>query len=155
MSIEQLAAEREALHAEHESSRPLSEGYERVGLRGEEEFSRLTGLPLDTEPRPGGDGGRDFRVPSMRAFTVDVKTARKPYNLIVEQGKVDADVYVLARYADADNSVEFLGWAYASEVLRCAVRDFGHGVMNHYRPAGELHKMPRLLEEIARRTRRA
>jgi hypothetical protein len=148
LDIAALAESREHLHQNHASSRPLSEGYEFVGLRGEEEFARLTGLALDTEERVGGDKGLDFTVPAnreRRGFTVDVKTARKPKHLIVEQGKVHADAYVLAGYEDVADRVRFLGWESGRVIGACPVRDFGYGVLNHYLKADVLRPLDDLL----------
>ena len=70
-----LASRRDALHADHDSCRPLSPDYELVGLLGEFAFGRRLGLPVDVSVRPSGDGGIDFKLPCGQ--TVDVKTSRK------------------------------------------------------------------------------
>ena len=145
MSLEDLAHRRESLHSGHASQRALSEDYDLVGLAGEQAFAAATGLDVDVAERPAGDRGVDFTV----ALTIDVKTARKPYYLIVEQGKVAAAVYVLARYVD-DGPAQMLGWAFGVEVLTWPVRDFGYGVLNHYRPADQLRGMAPLLSLINR-----
>src|SRR5262245_14514790 len=133
------ATERSASHAPHASQRPLSLGYELVGLVGEAQFASDFQLPLNFGARPGGDGRVDFVLP-MR-FTVDVKTARKPLHLIEEQGKVVADIYVLAGYDDEHRAAEMLGWELGNVLRRAPVRDFGHGIINHYIPRAELRPM--------------
>jgi hypothetical protein len=141
------AEERQALHSGHASSRPLSEDYERVGLDGEAEFARTYHLPLDLERRPGGDKGIDFVVPLR--FTVDVKTARKADYLICEQGKVCADIYVLAEYVDSKAAV-LLGWEWGATLARAPVRDFGYGIISHYIPRCALKKMPEFAARLMR-----
>lgn len=145
-SINDISEAREALHESHASSRPLSEGYERVGLLGEAEFALRYGLKFDREARPAGDKGVDFHVPI--SMTLDVKTARKPFNLIVEQGKVNAEIYVLAGIDDRDR-VTFYGWQYGSVVRKAPVKDFGYGVMNHYIARENLREMNELEIRIA------
>ena len=137
-NIRKMAADREKLHKNHASSRPLSKDYEYIGLKGEEKFAEEFNLVLDGELKPGGDKGHDF---SSSLGAIDIKTARKAYNLIVEEGKVRADVYVLAQYEDYTDSVKLLGWASKDEVLEAPVRDFGYGIMNHYIPKNDLHHM--------------
>lgn len=145
-SINDISEAREALHESHASSRPLSEGYERVGLMGEAEFALRYGLKFDREARPAGDKGVDFHVPV--SMTLDVKTARKPFNLIVEQGKVFADIYVLAGIDEFDR-VTFYGWQFGSLVKKAPIKDFGYGVMNHYIPRESLRAMEELERRIA------
>lgn len=143
INAESLA--REKLHAGHASSRPLSKGYEKVGFVGEVAFAREFNLPLDWRRLSGGDSGIDFIVPLR--FTVDVKTARKPFNLIQEEGKATADIYVLAQYLDeAETDAELLGWAWGKSLAKAPSRDFGHGIIDHFiprenlRPVSDLHR---------------
>lgn len=144
-TLREVAAEREEIHSDHASSRPLSEDYERVGILGEAEFALRYGYRFDRERRPAGDKGIDFIVPVMHSL--DVKTARKPFNLIVEVGKVFADLYVLAGIDEADK-VEFLGWEKRETVIRAPSRDFGYGVINHFIPAINLRKMVELEKRL-------
>tara|TARA_R100001530_G_C4224323_1_gene130846 strand:+ start:88 stop:564 length:477 start_codon:yes stop_codon:yes gene_type:complete len=136
IDLRKLASERERLHENHSSSRPLSKDYEYIGLKGEEKFAEEFSMEIDEKLRPGGDGGRDF--PSHVGI-VDVKTARKAYNLIVEEGKVVSDIYVLAKYTDDIDEAELLGWAYKNEVLDAPCKDFGYGIINHYIPKDSLY----------------
>jgi hypothetical protein len=139
---------RHSLHSDHASHRPLSEGYELVGLVGEGEFSRVSHQPLDLNRRPGGDGRVDFVVPFR--VTIDVKTARKAGNLIEEEGKVTCDVYVLAEYSDDTRSAILVGWEKGSVLARAPLRDFGHGILNHYIPRDQLRPIPDLLKRMMR-----
>ena len=136
--LRKIAADRERLHKNHASSRPLSKDYEYIGLKGEEEFGKEFNLELDDKLRPEGDGGRDF--PSKIGI-IDVKTARKAYNLIVERDKVVSDVYVLAMYIDHEDSAKLLGWATSKEVLKAPAKDFGYCIINHYIPKNDLHSI--------------
>lgn len=142
-----IAITRALLHKSHKSSRPLSADHELIGVAGEFAFAHKTGLPVDDTPRPGGDKGIDFET---RLGALDVKTARKAYFLIHEEGKpMRADVYVLAESYkhETDNShlrIRFVGWAYQHELKLAPTKDFGHGITNHYihwyklRPMAEL-----------------
>lgn len=149
--IESIAAARADLHSGHSSSRPLSPGYENVGLAGEFAFGTFCGLMPDLAERPDGDGGVDFRVPLM--FSVDVKTARKAGNLIHEQGKPFADVFVLAEYFDATGTASLVGWEFGTKLAAAPVRDFGYGILNHWIPRDELRPMADLASRLFRFTR--
>ena len=100
-----IAKTREDLHLEHKSHRPLSSGYEIIGVLGELKFEEHTGIPIDEEGYVWGDNGIDFET---SAGPVDVKTAKKAYNLIIEEGKVKDFIYVLAQIYRED--VVLLGW---------------------------------------------
>lgn len=144
------ADDRERLHRNHKSSRPLSKKYEYLGLRGEECIALRYGLPMDLTLKPGGDKGKDLTLPN--GLVIDVKTARKAYHLLVEEGKVRADIFVLVQYYDEGDTCEALGWLYKQEVLDAPVRDVGrYGIMSHAVHAGDLRDMrnlDKLAEEI-------
>lgn len=134
--------DRERLHENHESSRPLSEGYEHVGIAGELALSQLTGLAPDLSLRSSGDGGIDSLI--YLRYTVNVHAARKPYNLIHEKGQKMADIMILADYDDDTQTSKLLGWEWGSVLLKAPVKDFGHGVMNHYIPRSKLRSIKEL-----------
>lgn len=141
------AAKRAALHASHASSRPLSDGYEEIGLRGEVAFGQFCGQCPDFTKRPGGDGGVDFVVPLL--YTVDVKSARKANYLIHEAGKeMPADIYVLSEVIDGQASL--VGWEWKSRLERAPARDFGHGIVNHHIAREQLRPMRELGERVWR-----
>jgi hypothetical protein len=144
--IKALASSREAIHRSHASSRPLSVNYEYIGLLGEACFAEEMGLELDRTARPGGDKGVDFITP---LGTIDVKTARKAYNLIHEQGKAIANILVLAQYDDSTDSITFLGWEYGTVVTSRPTRDFGYRVINHFIPVKSLKPMESLKTLLA------
>ena len=47
--LRKIANDREMLHKNHASSRPLSKDYEYIGLKGEEEFGKEFNLELDNK----------------------------------------------------------------------------------------------------------
>jgi hypothetical protein len=154
--VRREALARHERHKHHSTSRPLSPDYELVGLRGEQAFAEVVGAGVDMTARLGGDGGRDLTIEIRdgRRFAVDVKTARKPGNLIVEQGKVlPGCIYVLARYSDEYDRALLLGREHASVVARAPVRNFGYGILNHYIPAARLRFMSELLAHNPRPVR--
>ncbi len=139
---EQIAEQRDSLHRNDHSHRPLSNGYELIGILGEIAFAQTYLLPLDTRVRHNGDKGVDFRTP---IGTIDVKTAQKAYYLLVEVGKADADIYVLAGYDSG--AVRLLGWEWGRAMTKCPVKEFSPGLRSHYlpvsliRPMGELDEL--------------
>lgn len=146
--IKSEAESRHDSHKNHATNRPLSEGYELVGLLGEVEFAKQTGVMVDLERRLDGDKGIDFVVTVN--LSVDVKTARKAYNLIHEKGKPIADVYVLAQFDDETGQTKLLGWEFGSTLKSAPVKDFGYGIENHYIPKNDLRPMSALIKRIKR-----
>lgn len=144
--LRQEASARESLHRYHASSRPLSKDYEYVGLMGEYLFADTYNQPRDRTLRPQGDGGWDFYFPAFGG--VDVKTARKPWNLLVENGHLlrERTIYVQCGYSDKTDSSYFVGWAYGWD-FDPPVRRFGKSpIWNHWLPADWLHSMDQLAE---------
>ena len=124
-----------------------------MGVMGEVAFSRWSGLTADLVPRPSGDGGFDFSVMvATRTLTIDVKTSRKPINLLLKCNSVSkcADILVFAHVLDAE--VRFLGWEHKSMMLISPVDDFGYGfaMRCHYRHNTELRPMWQLKKLIER-----
>lgn len=140
-SVVLFAELRDRLHQKHASRRPLSQNFEYVGLAGEVAFAQAFNVPMDLRSVSTGDKGVDFYTV---VGTVDVKTARKPFNLIVEEGKVIADIYILARYDDQTKKADLIGWEFGQNIKQCPIRDFGYGVRNHYKSASKLRKMSEL-----------
>ena len=151
--IKDEAMARHERHTDHPTHRPLSKGYELVGLRGEEALARYFGAQVDLSPRPGGDRGIDIpmtmrdRNGNIKTFTIDVKAARKAFHLIVEQGKVkNRTIYVLASYSDKTDTATLLGWEWGRTILAAPLKDFGYGVINHYIPRERLRDLSELSE---------
>ena len=147
MVLQEEADARHEAHKDHASSRPFSEDYELVGLVGEAKFGVVCNQMPDLERKLDGDGGIDFVVPLK--FSVDVKTFRKPYHLLVESGKVAADIYVLAGYDDDTKKATLLGWEWGAIIKRTPVKEFnGNGVINHYIHASKLRPMIELTKRM-------
>ena len=130
-----ISQQREKLHHNNASSRPLSKDYEYIGLLGEVRFSELYNLSVDLTIKPKGDKGVDFYTP---IGTIDVKTAQKPYNLLVEHNKVVADIYALYSYTPPD-IIRFLGWYYG-ELISISPTSYSiYGILNHSIPLHNLY----------------
>jgi hypothetical protein len=139
--LQKVAGIRNNLHRDHRTSRPLSENYQYIGLVGEHQFSLEFDLEMDLQARPNGDRGIDF---SKFGYIVDVKTARKAYYLLREEGKDFGDILVLAQYDDDTDLVKLLGWEYDAEMIKYPKKDFGYGIVNHYKPARDLKSIKSL-----------
>ena len=139
--LTEIADQRSGSHIGHESQRILGENHDLVGVSGEAIFAKYFGLKMNDDIKPEGDDGIDFLLGLN--FSVDVKTARKPFNLLLEVGKPVADIYVLADYNDGDPYL--LGWEWGKILSQAPTRDFGFGVINHYIPAEELRSLDELL----------
>lgn len=146
--IASTASRRATLHADHASSRPLSDGYEEIGLLGEVAFGQFCGLCPDFSDRPGGDKGVDFVVPLL--YTVDVKTARTATWLLHEAGKpLVADIYVLAEVVDG--GAVLVGWEWGKNLASAPTADKGkRGIVSHYIPRSQLRPMDDLAERLWR-----
>jgi formylmethanofuran dehydrogenase subunit E-like metal-binding protein len=75
-----------------------------------------------------------------------VKTARKPFNLLREAGKSHAEILVLASFDDSTGKATLIGWEWDKEMLKCPTRDFGYGIVNHYKHYESLRSMESLKE---------
>ena len=139
MSIRAIAKRRHDIHKNHASSRPLSKDYELVGLSGEIAFGEFADLKADLSERPEGDHGVDFTTPN--GMTIDVKTARRAYNLIHETGKQFVDIYVLAQYDDSTERATLIGWEYGNTLAKAPSKNFGYGIINHYISKDKLRPM--------------
>ena len=96
--IDEIGAARRSLHKNHESSMPMSEENERVGLAGEQLIGKMFGKRIDDSEKIQGDDGIDFVLTSG---TVDVKTARKPIWLLLETNRVHvSDIMIMCGYND-------------------------------------------------------
>lgn len=150
--ITREALARHEAHINHASSRPLSENYELVGLRGEDVLARTFGVKVDMSRRLDGDNGVDIWINlsvggEIRKYPIDIKTARKPFNLIVEQGKVKrGTIYILAGYNDRDDDASLIGWEWSRTVSLAPIKDFGYGILNHYINRAKLRRIKELLE---------
>lgn len=148
---------RYGLHKGKKSRRVLSPDYEFVGLAGEWAFANRYGYEVDEHPRPNGDNGRDFVCPSG---VIDVKTSLyKPQyipTMLVEEGKVKADIYVHAiceissTFVDGPGglnrsgrifTVWLNGWAWSCDVLGHRPDKWPREISNHIIPDHGLRSM--------------
>ena len=141
VDLHEIADQRTGSHIGHQSQRILGDNHDLVGVSGETIFAKYFGLKINDDIKPEGDDGIDFLLGLN--FSVDVKTARKPYNLLLEVGKPVADIYVLADFNDGDPYL--LGWQWGIILSQAPSKDFGYGVINHYIPVEELRSMNELL----------
>jgi hypothetical protein len=147
----EIAQQRSGTHVGHKSQRVLSKDYNLIGICGEDAFADEFGLEVDDSIKPSGDKGIDFTINLMcdhdlhpEPFTVDVKTAKLPYNLLLEVGKPVVDIYVLADYNETNSFL--LGWTWGKILSKAPTRSFGYEVINHYIPAEELRPISELKE---------
>jgi len=136
---------REASHHEgHRNFRPHLRpiGANLMGLRGEQAFGERYGIPVNLEPKLGGDGGRDLRVPVRAVLPVDCKAAVFPKDLIVEAERTKPwTIYVLCRYLEGEDRCELLGWQWGRILMRSEPKDYGYGVLNHWQPRALIRPM--------------
>ena len=112
---EELAKKRHERNAYSRTNRPISGEAEKLGIAGELAFANLIGID-HTPASAAPTRGYQFNLgPNKR---IKVSTSRTPGNLFVKEGKVTADVYVLAGVSgDADmENVWFVGWAHSGQV---------------------------------------
>ncbi len=143
---EHLGQQRHELHKDHPTHRPLSKGYDGVGIAGEIALSKFSGMAVDLSLRPGGDDGIDNHI--YLRHSVNVHAARIPKNLIHEVGKKMAEIMILGDYDEATGVSELLGWEWGRVLVRAPSRDFEHGVINHYIERGKLRDMKELEERM-------
>lgn len=154
--IIKIAKSRRSVHKKH--STPIASGSEYmgdiVGVTGEAKFAELFGLDIDEELYLNGDGGVDFIIQldlhglGIRDYTVDVKTYRKPYNVLLKKTKVGivANILVLASYKDGES--DLIGWQFGKVVAQQPKKDFGYGIINHFLHNSKLKDMNVLLKAL-------
>lgn len=144
------AALRGAAGAAGSQHRPLSKDYDLVGLIGEVEFARQFGLPLKFV-RGRGDGGIDFIMPWR--ITIDVKTSRNADYMLVEAGRVFADVYVHAHYLEEKGRrANLLRWEWGEVVKAVTPRAYPRDIVNHVVMAEDMRPIGTLRERLMRLT---
>jgi len=133
---------RQAIHAgrPHSTERFFADPDEEniISLYGEKQFAEEFECEVDLTLRPGGDGGCDFYIKAVG--TINVHTARKPFNLLVKEidVKKNVNIYVLARFNE-DKTVELLGWEYGIRMAQRPKGDVGRkGIISHFKPREDL-----------------
>jgi len=144
---EKIGADRQACHEGHSTPRFYDDKNTEdvIGIKGELAFAEFSGLQPDLDIKPEGDNGVDFNFKvGSRCLTIDVKTARKPYNLLLKESEAKrcADIIVLAGIKE--NTVWFIGWEHKSLMLLMNRKTFGYKIMNYYRAASQLRTMDQL-----------
>jgi hypothetical protein len=137
-----VATARHELHKDQKSHRQLSDDYEYVGILGEMDFADEYGFTFNDELYIAGDGGVDFsfHTKDTRKYTIDVKTAQRPKNLIVEVGKITSDIYILRGFKD--DSTYAIGWETKTNIAKAQTGTMlGHNVVNHIISAKDLLPM--------------
>ena len=118
-----------------------------IGVTGEIAFARKYGLEIDDSIRPEGDGHVDFEVNvNQNKVTIDVKTARKAYNLLIKEWEIEncADVLVLAEYKP-NGKIKFIGWE-TKDIMKIMPKKIfsSLGIVNYHRSKDELRPMSQL-----------
>lgn len=122
----------------------------KIGLAGEFEFALRFGGEVDMTLRPFGDGGVDFR---MNGYTIDVKTAEKPWYLLYLEEKlpVAADIYVLAGCNLAERESWLIGWEWGETLEKGEMKEFIPGYRNraiHHSKLRSLDSLREILCEV-------
>lgn len=152
-STEERFAQRDKDQAHYASTVALNPDSHLHGVKGELEFSRASGLPVNTKHQVQGDGGSDFTLPHFRDaknVTLDVKTSTftgHDVELKDPAAKFRADLYVLAQHDTANNTTALIGWATKTEFQAAPTKTYGeHGVPTQFLQRHELHPMTSLWE---------
>lgn len=155
-SAEEIGKRRQNLHMGFGTPRlnpdnPYDEDI--IGVKGEKAWEYLTGCEMDTSDRIDGDMD-DFTNLFIidgcpQFYTIDVKTARKPYNLLVKVSEINkpVDIYVLARYTDVTDTIDFLGWQWRTVMAHQPIKTFIL-VPSYYMHASKLQDIKKLLDHI-------
>jgi len=131
-----LGKQRQKVHIINSSRRFFEDKNEEdiIGITGELAFEKLFKLPMDRSLYENGDDHVDFTYNHKgRDVTIDVKTARKAFNILIKEWEIDkaADIIVLCQF---DNfKITFLGWESLKIMKTMPVKDFGYGIRNYYR----------------------
>ncbi len=123
-----------------------------IGAAGEVAFAKAFGFQADSSSKPGGDCGIDFGTSINGVpLTIDVKTYRQPYHLLVKVSEIRncADILVLAHYDHG--MVSILGWEHKFMMRRSPTHDFGRGIVSHFRLRHQLRPIDHLVDLLAMR----
>ena len=135
-----VAKKWQRLHRNHSTERFFKDKNieSAIGIYGEIRFGSMYGLAPNLREKIQGDD-YDFLVHGKK---VDVKTARKPLNLLVKEFEIGkCDIYVNSRFDEAKKAVTFLGWETSQVMKEQPQRDFGYGIVNYYKKTGLLKPM--------------
>lgn len=146
--IDEAARIRQNMHVQMgQKGRPMKDDLRanKMGLAGEFEFAWRFNSQVDMTLRPFGDGGVDFTI---NGYTIDVKTAEKPWYLLYLEEKlpVVADIYVLAGCNLEDKRTWLIGWAWGEDLERGEVKEFLRGYRNRAIHHSKLRSLDSLRE---------
>lgn len=136
------------------ANRKWSEDYVRVWLAGEIALAEFTGVKPDFENKFYGDGGTDSFINLMlngvkTKITINVKTSKKPYNLVAEPKRNKADIYMLAHYFPETERARIMGWQWSKIIHQCPTQKLDErGVELHVMPFYKLRDLQILREKM-------
>lgn len=141
------------------------------GLLAQRRLAYLTGGLMDMAIKPGGDGHidqwLDFRgdgdaYPPGR-YPADVKAARFPKDLIVPVRDMQAikrpTIMILAEVLNHDDpdpmqwDAELRAWEWSDELRKSEPKDYGYGIMNHWKPRQQCRDIFELMAKLDRNWR--
>lgn len=144
-----LGKQRQNIHINNSSRRFFKDKNEEdiIGITGELAFEKLFKLPMDRSLYENGDDHVDFSYKYKdKNVTIDVKTARKAFNILIKEWEINkaADIIVLCQF---DNfKIKFLGWESLKVMKTMPVKDFGYGIKNYYRNIKDCRSMDELYQ---------
>jgi hypothetical protein len=98
-----------------------------LGLVGEAAISVITGIPINEDLDPRGDGCLDF---GWEGIFIDVKGTtywRNPHLKQYPDPKKWCDIYILVGIDEGAKRAKVSGWATGAEVQTATLVDYGHG----------------------------
>lgn len=148
MHNDEVAKKRHERNQFSRTNKPIESDADKLGVAGEMAFAELIGID-HTPTASAPTRGYQFNLgPKTK---IKVATSLTPGNLLVKEGKVTADVYVLAGCSGepVKENVYFIGWAPASMVKAAEVRNMSkrsdYALPSHAIPRDKLVSMKGLL----------
>jgi hypothetical protein len=124
-----------------------------IGICGEIAFAERYQLEVDKSIRPYGDNHIDFKMIFTKGifkgkeFTIDIKTAKKPYNLLIKEWEIDkcATLLILSKFI-SKNEIDLLGWDFRKNMAKQPKKIFAPklGIVNFYKHFSELESIYKL-----------
>ena len=113
----EIASNRHKTNQFSRTNRPLENEAERLGVAGELALANLLGLQ-DYKPASKAPT-RGYQFDLGPGKHIKIVTSRTPGNLFVKEGKVTADVYILAGVTGEPvmENVYFVGWTHKQRVM--------------------------------------
>lgn len=158
MDVKRAAGQRHERNRYSRTNRPHTADADEIGIAGEIAFATrvlgIEGYTPDTMRRTPGYQFHIVHGAGLESVTVKVTTSRTPGRLFVREGKVNADIYVLAGIdGDADpERVWWVGWATADQVRAADVvtpnRKGNYVTPAHAVNRGSLHAIASLCQRI-------